>query len=71
MDTRPPHAQRRRRRRRRREDRDYFEFAAEEGADPKDQRSVGILVMAVVVLLLAVCAMVSVRSIEVEKFPGM
>jgi hypothetical protein len=71
VDNRPPHAHRHRRRRRRREDREYFEFAAEEAPDPTDQRSVGILVLAVVILLLVVCATVILRSMDLEKFPGM
>ena len=70
MDARPPHAQRRRRRRRR-EDREYFEFAAEDGPDPRDQRSIGVLVFAVVVLLLVVCITVIMRSMDLERFPGM
>jgi hypothetical protein len=71
MDSRPPHAQRHRRRRHRREDGDCFEFAAEDGPDPRDQRAVGILVVAVVILLLVVCATLIVRSMDLERFPGM
>jgi signal peptidase I len=61
-----------RRRRRAREGHDYFEFADDDRKLPDDaleQRSVGLLVMFVVVLLLAVCFLLIIRSCEVETFP--
>ena len=60
-----------RRRRRRREGRDYFEFPDDDGKpkeDPLEQRSVGVLVLFVVVVIMALCLAVIMRSCEVETF---
>ena len=61
-----------RHRRRRREGRAYFEFPEDDAKpveDPLEQRSVGLLVLFVVVVILAICVSVIMRSCEVETFP--
>ena len=63
--------QQQRRRRRRREDREYFEFAEDKPSDPQEQRSVAVLVFAVLAIVLIICAMLIFRSMELEAFPGM
>lgn len=63
-----------RRRRRRREGRDYIELPGGEEKpkeDPLEQRSIALVVLFFVVVILAVCVSIIMKSVEVEVFPEM